>query len=306
MNKKTSLASNIIAGLKRLGSLLFSRFFRSTIRFGTKVRSMFSVFRAALSTAAMLLSAWAQSVMAEQYWLQGIQLENEGRYTEALSAYNATLREVERRFGPEHITTAAILAKIGSVRVLQHDGSAAKAFFERSLSIREKVLGPVHVQVGLTLWRIALVTHNQGYFAAAEPLYRRALTILEPQLGSTNATTAMVRLGLGKLYLAQRRNTEGEQLLEKAIEVFQQSDEIDQSTIAVALSELAGAYQRDGRYTKAEVLFGRMLAVVQKKPAMINDDLRKSLHSYVFLLRMMKQKRDARRVDLEIKMLIHK
>jgi len=171
-------------------------------------------------------------------------------------------------------------------------------------ALKKRFWGPEHVQVGLMLWRIALVTHNQGHFAAAEPLYRRALTILEAHLGSTHAAVALVQLAWGKLYLAQRRDSEGEQLLEKAIPVLQESEEVDQATVAVALSELAGAYLRDGRYTKAEVLYGRLLGVVRRKPAMINGDLRTGLHSYVSLLRKMKHKSDARRVDLEIKALV--
>ena len=111
---------------------------------------------------------------------------------------------------------------------------------------------------------------------------------------------------MGETLLAQRRYSEGEQLLEKAIPILEKSAGIAQATVAVALSELAGAYQRDGRYTKAEVLYGRLLAVVRGKPEMINDDLRTGLHSYVSLLRTMKHKRDARRVDLEIKALVRK
>src|SRR5713101_3436542 len=106
---------------------------------------------AILAMAASVLGAQSQSDAYQRLLRQGIQLQEEGHYADAGAAYAAALVEVERRLGPEHIAAAQILIDIGTLRVLQHDDSGAKAAFDRSLAISEKAFGPEHVQVGFTL-----------------------------------------------------------------------------------------------------------------------------------------------------------
>src|SRR5438552_12945470 len=108
---------------------------------------MFWSLAAILSMAASVLGAQPQSDTYQQLLRQGIQLQKEQRYADAGTAYNAALSEVERRLGPEHIAAAEILINLGTLSALQHDDSAAKAAFERSLAITEKVFGTEHLQV---------------------------------------------------------------------------------------------------------------------------------------------------------------
>jgi tetratricopeptide (TPR) repeat protein len=237
----------------------------------------------------------------EQYFHHGLQLQKEGRYTEAVEMYTAALDEVERRLGPESIASAQILINIGTVRALQHDDLRAKTAFEQALNITEKALGSEHVQVGLTLLTVAMLTHKEGHYAAAEQLYRRAFTILEKNLGSLHERTGFLEASMARLYLVQRRNSEAEALLEKAIPVLENAGEPDEATLVVALADLAEAYRQDGRYAKAGPLYAHILAMVQQKPQELNHDIRTSLRAYVHMLRKMKRKTEARELDQQLK-----
>ncbi len=254
--------------------------------------------------AASVLGAQSQSDTYQPLLRQGIQLQREGRYADAATAYAAALSEVERRLGPEHIAAVQILINIGTLRALQHDDSGAKAAFDRSLTILEKAFGPEHIQVGFTLQTIAMLTHKQGHYAAAEPLYRRALSILENNLGAHHERTARLQASMAKLYLAQRRNTDAEALLEKAIPILEKAGDTDEATIAVALNDLAEAYQRDGRISKAGPLYARVWVMVQENPQSLNEDIRTGLRAYVQMLGKMRRKTEAREVEKRLKTML--
>ena len=50
----------------------------------------------------------------------------------------------EKRFGPEHATTAASVTNLARLLWFQGDLAQARRLFERALAILEKVLGPEH------------------------------------------------------------------------------------------------------------------------------------------------------------------
>jgi len=267
---------------------------------------MLRLLASILSTGLLCLNANSQPRIDEQLLREGAELEKTGRYREAAALYTAALDAVERRLGPQDITTAQILAKIGTLCALQHDDAGAKRAFEQSLRITEEALGPEHIQVGFALQTVAMLTHKQGHYAAAEPLYRRALAILEAKLGPANSRTALLEASMAKLYLNQGRDTEAETLLEKAIPVLERTDDTEQTTLAVALNDLAEAYQRDGRLMRAAPLYARVWKMVRERPQSLNEDIRNGLRAYTQMLRGMKRKSEARGLELQLNALVPK
>ena len=75
--------------------------------------------------------------------------------------------------------------------------AAARALFERALSIKEAALGSSHTSVAVTLTSLANVLSHMKQWDRAEPLYERALAIRERARGPTHPDVAdtLDRLG---------------------------------------------------------------------------------------------------------------
>ncbi len=246
----------------------------------------------------------SQPASYEKYLIQGTQFQQQGRYVEALAAYTAALNEVERWLGPDDITAAQILVSIGSLRILRHDDLGANEALERSIRITERALGPDDLQVGFALQTMAMLSHKHGHYSKAEQFYRRALLILEKNLGPMHERTAFLETAMARMFIVQRRNSEAKALLEKAIPALEKAGEPDLPALAFALTHLAEAYQLDGRYSKADPHYARVLILVQKDPRAINDDVRMGLRAYAQMLRQIKRKTEARKLELQIKTML--
>ena len=76
---------------------------------------------------------------------------------------------------------------------------AARAHFERALTMREHVLGSDHVRTAISLNHLALLLRDQGDPVAARPLFERALAIRERVLGANHPDTAATTRALAEL-----------------------------------------------------------------------------------------------------------
>jgi len=151
---------------------------------------------------------------------------------------------------------------------------------------------------------MAMLSHKHGHYSKAEQLYRRALLILEKNLGPMHERTAFLETAMARMFLVQRRNSEAEALLEKVIPALEKAGEPDLPALAFALTHLAEAYQLDGRYSKADPLYARVLILVEKDPRAMNDDVGMGLRAYAQMLRQIKRKTEARKLELQIKTML--
>ena len=110
-------------------------------------------------------------------------LKQEGRYAEAEIYALKALKFSEAEFGPEDVTTAALLNDLAWLYDLQGRYQEAEPLLKRALAIREKALGGEHSDVASSLNSLAYLYQNQGRYAEAEPLFKRALSVGEKALG---------------------------------------------------------------------------------------------------------------------------
>ena len=85
------------------------------------------------------------------------------------------------------------------LRRAQGDLTSARAYFERTLAIREQVLGSDHPSTAISLNNLGLVLRDQGDLAGACAYLGRALNILQARLGDHHPDTMRVRANLQAL-----------------------------------------------------------------------------------------------------------
>jgi len=125
-------------------------------------------------------------------------------------------------------------------------------------------------------------------------------------MGLENLHAAVTEVALAKLLLAQQRNTEAVKLLETAIPVLERTQKPDNPDVAIALVNLAEAYRIEGRYVKAEPLYHRALDMIEQRPALRTAEIRLCLSHFPQMLRQMKRKAEAHRLDTRIKSILPK
>jgi tetratricopeptide (TPR) repeat protein len=108
----------------------------------------------------------------------------------------------------------------------------SKAYYERTLAIREKALGPDHPEVASVLMNIALAVRMAGDHEAAYPLLERAASIVEKTRGPNSAHLANILIELATLYGSHGRHSEAASIYERSLETFRKSTGLDHPDVA--------------------------------------------------------------------------
>jgi Tfp pilus assembly protein PilF len=95
--------------------------------------------------------------------------------------------------GANHPQVAVTLSNSASVMQGQGELDAAKAMYQRTLSIEEAALGSNHPEVAATLSNFATLLHQQGECAEAKALMKRARAIHEATRGKARPRTAATK-----------------------------------------------------------------------------------------------------------------
>lgn len=123
-----------------------------------------------------------ENVLMEVY-NKGRTLANQGNYSHAVPYFQNALQLGEKKFGPNHPTTALLLIKLALLYQNLSRFDDAEALYKRSLRIYEEVLGPSHNKVAEGLDKLAALYKLQNREENAEPLYVRSLAIREKIFG---------------------------------------------------------------------------------------------------------------------------
>ena len=191
-------------------------------------------------------------------------LYEQGRYREAISYAEGSLKRLEHLFGPRDPVLADPLHSLALLYMKQGRYGDAEPLNKRSLAIREKALGPDHPDVALSLNNLARLYFHQGRYGDAEPLYKRSLAIWEKALGPDHPGVAHSLNNLAALYDTQGRYGDAEPLYKRSLAIDEKALGPEHPDVATGLNNLAGLYLSQGRYGDAEPLFRRSLAIREK------------------------------------------
>ncbi|MDC0674624.1 serine/threonine-protein kinase [Nannocystis radixulma] len=104
-------------------------------------------------------------------------LARSGRPVDAVAAFEAVVRSLERRLGPDHIELCSQLDNLGESYLGAGQLDRAREVIDRSLAIRRRVLGESHAEVARSLLGLGEWGIRAGDLATAIPAFERALAI---------------------------------------------------------------------------------------------------------------------------------
>lgn len=224
---------------------------------------------------------------AQRLTRQVLQLEQQGKYTEALPLAQQAVAIYEKVRGTEHPETAMALDSLSSLYREMGDYAHALPLAQRALAMREKALGSTHPDTATSLNNLALIYQALGNNTQALPLFQRAVTISEQTLGAKHSRTAIPLGNLAALYQALGDYTHALPLFQRALAIRERTLGPEHPRTAIVLGNLATLYQTMGDYTHALPLFQRALAIREKVLGPEHPKTATSLSSLASLYREM-------------------
>ena len=184
----------------------------------------------------------------------------------------------------------------------------AEPLLRQTLSIREGNLGPNHVEVARNLDELAVIYTEQKRFAEAQKLSERALFIWTKELKPGSPELAEKYQKVAELYEALNRPADAEPLVQQVLTARE-------SDMVASLNTLAAIYVSKQNLTEAEPLYRLSLTILDKKgiltgkrPLFLDsstdnnlDLLAETALDYVDLLKKLKRKSDASRLEARIR-----
>jgi CHAT domain-containing protein/tetratricopeptide (TPR) repeat protein len=192
------------------------------------------------------------------------ELQDAGKYDEALPLSERALEIRERLLGAEHPDVAAAIDSLASIYIDRGEYVNAEPLCRRALAIREKSLGKDHPDTAESLNDLAVLYRMRGKYDEAEALQKRALEIYEKALGRDHPTTGTNLNTLAGIYTLQGKYEEAEPLYKRALDIREKSLGKDDPDTATSLNNLAELYRVQGKYADAEPLYKRALDIYEK------------------------------------------
>jgi CHAT domain-containing protein/Tfp pilus assembly protein PilF len=220
---------------------------------------------------------------ARKQFEEALNLEDAGKYSEALQLAERVLEVRERLLGTEHRDVAAAIESLADIYAEMGNFEKAEPLYKRALDIHEKVEGKEHPGAASCLNGLAFLYKRQGKYAEAEPLYQRALDVFEKALGKDHPDTATCLNNLASLYDNQGKYAEAESLHKRAIDIREKALGKDHLSTASSLNNLAGVYLMQGKFAEAEPLYQRSLAIKKKALDKDHPDMAYSFNNLGFL-----------------------
>ncbi|MCV3212162.1 CHAT domain-containing protein [Plectonema radiosum NIES-515] len=214
------------------------------------------------------------------------QLQNEGKYSQAIPIAERLLALFEKVWGKDDLLVAAPLNTLANLHQLQGNYEKAESLYLRSLAIRKKALGDVHPDVAQTLSNLAQLYRRQGNYEKAESLYLQALAIHEKVLGKEHQNVATDLNGLAGLYREQGNYEKAEPLYLRSLAIYEKVLGKEHPDVATTLNGLAVLYEAQGSYQKAEPLYLRSLSIQEKVLGKEHPDVATTLNNLAALYRV--------------------
>jgi CHAT domain-containing protein/Flp pilus assembly protein TadD len=180
------------------------------------------------------------------------ELNEQGKYAEAIHAAEKLLVIVEEEKGPNHHGVAVCLNVLGGLYNSFGDYEKAEDKLKRALKIYQNLGVTDSPVLANSLGVFARVYMNKGEYRQAEPFAQEALKIREQFQGDDHFMVSTSLNTLGEIYLHLNEYDKAEAVLLKAIEIRQKHE--NTHSLVISLNNLCRLYYNSGDYDSAEQL----------------------------------------------------
>jgi tetratricopeptide (TPR) repeat protein len=216
---------------------------------------------------------------------KALDLDNEGRYGDAVSYQEKSL-EIRKKLwgeeGPEYLNALSNLAEMYNA---QGRYDQAESLLQQVLTItkRKRMTGKNDPEIAVSLNNLAGLYADQGRNKEAGPLMREALAIDKEALGENSAVYGRDLNNLANVYERQGRYAEAEPMLLQAVRILKDTSGEADPVYATSLSNLAELYGTLDRYSEAERLSKEVLEIKKKILGKTHPDYAISLNNLAVL-----------------------
>lgn len=219
------------------------------------------------------------------------------QYRKALKLREALLADARATQQPTYnfeLKLASSLNNVGNAEREIHHHDLARAYFLRSIAIKEKLKGKDSADLWVVLNNLGAMAQDEGDFVTAEINYRRALKVLEPVADAGKNTALVLDLvptlnNLAELESTESHLAEAEPYLRRALAIAEKIAGKASVHAAAKLDNLGVLFLLEQKLAGAEELMRRALLIWTRELG--SDDKRSAttMHHLVQALGLQKR-----------------
>jgi CHAT domain-containing protein/Tfp pilus assembly protein PilF len=205
------------------------------------------------------------------------QLNQEGRYREAIPLAKRAIQIREKMHGSEDPNTAVAINNLAELYRATGEYAEAETLYQKAVAIFIEKFGPHDVRTTIPLGNLGMLYQMTGALKKAEPLLKQVVAVREKSLGREHAMTGEAINNLANFYEVTGAYSRAESLYQQALAIQQTVRGMDHPATATILDNLAGLHTTMGLHDKALPLHKRALAIREKALGAEHADVATSL-----------------------------
>jgi tetratricopeptide (TPR) repeat protein len=183
------------------------------------------------------------------------------------------------------VDLAATLAGLGTLSLEAHDPVAAKASFERALTIVEKALGPDSPHTAKFQSNLAGALQETGEIDRAIDLSQRSLRTLENSFGPDHPSVAITVAYLGQHHMARQDFRAAKPHVERALRIRLKTEPANSIGVQESMWNLAFVLAKLGQTEDARPLYASVVRMRLPETGAIAADWAGLFEEYASMLR---------------------
>jgi tetratricopeptide (TPR) repeat protein len=197
------------------------------------------------------------------YYLGWIKMD-QGKYTEALTDYEKSLKIRQKTLPANHPHLATSYSSIGSVYDNMGEYSKALSYYEKAFEIYQKTLPANHPNLAASYNNIGSVYDNMGEYSKALSYYEKDLEIYQKTLPANHPNLATSYNNIGSVYNNMGEYSKALSYYEKDLEISKKTLPANHPNLATSYNNIGWIYRDMGDYSKALSYYERALDIWQR------------------------------------------
>lgn len=213
---------------------------------------------------------------------QGRQLRREGKYNEAIAAFEKALSKIDQKSK----SYAIVMNNLALVYDDMQNFAKAEEYYKRAADVYKATVGEKDPNYITTIENLGYLYQQQGKYALAEEYYSQALTLNKEVLGTRDPRYAEALESLAKLAEKAGKRERAEQLYVEHLKLQRDNLGEKHPAYASAMENLAKFYQNEGKFTLAEDYFKEVIKIRKRNNQEKTPDYANTLNNLAILYKV--------------------
>ncbi len=237
-------------------------------------------FDKALQVFQMILDGTTdEKEKGEIYYYLGWIKNDQGKYTEAITYFEKSLKIRQKTLPANHPHLATSYNNIGGVYDNMGEYSKALSYYEKDLEICQKNFPKNHPSFATSYNNIGSVYYNMSEYSKTLSYYEKALEIRQKTLPANHPDLATSYNNIGLVYKNMGEYSKALSYYSKALEIKQKTLPANHPDLATSYNNVGLVYKNMGEYSRALSYYSKALEIKQKTLPADHPDLATSFNN---------------------------